>query len=171
MSEHIEWAEAAHTGPDIASPNELHDGHGNTNEKHALCFDTGSSTMAIEGTKAELVKLAEQILEACKDIETGFIATVNVPGYLPQSDDTPWFETEREAWEYLADLRRDSEDDSADENFEGYSATLNQLECLQRGEWEQQFSWSEGTGTVQGPTPGYDGDHDLGLNYTVSEAE
>jgi len=27
------------------------------------------------------------------------------------------------------------------------------------------------TGTVYGPTPGYDGDHDLGLAYTVSPAE
>ena len=107
-----------------------------------------------------------------------YLATINVPGYLPMDEDPPTFETAQEAWEYLADERFRAEDDSYDEQFmpAGYSATANTLQNLGTGMFSGTDSDYENagldsierTGTIHGPTPGYDGDHDLGLAYTVS---
>lgn len=103
-------------------------------------------------------------------------ATVNTPGYLPEADEPALFETVREAWEYLADERREAEDAAweADlETAEGYSATVNTLEQFSRGQFEPSLGASDddGTGVVYGTTPGYDGDHDLGKAYSVTVAE
>lgn len=92
---------------------------------------------------------------------TEYIATVNVPGYLPMDDDPPTFETPREAWQYLvAEVDRSWDDYPEDDNgacIEAHTSlhVQNQDEC----------------GSVYGPTPGYDGDHDLGLAYTVTVVE
>lgn len=99
-----------------------------------------------------------------------YLATVNTPGYMPWDDDPPTFEDAKEAWEYLADHRRRAEDDLEDEG--GYSATLNQLEMLSRGEmWDDFLNPITGEGVLYGLTPGYDGDHDLGLAYSVTIVE
>lgn len=110
-----------------------------------------------------------------------YLATINVPGYLPQDDKPPVFDTAEEAWEYLADERELQEDDFP--NWEGdsglgeYSSTLGTLRYIANGEHEHGNPHEDtptnldGTGTVHGDTPGYDGDHDLGLAYCVSLAE
>ncbi len=93
---------------------------------------------------------------------SGYVATVNTPGYLPQDDEPPVFDTAREAWEYLADQREREEEDSepdapADQEL---SDTYHEL-WLHRDE----------PGTVYGPTPGYQGSHDLGLAYCVTPVD
>jgi hypothetical protein len=95
-----------------------------------------------------------------------FLATINVPGYLPMDDDPPTFDTAREAWDYLANERRDAEDD--DEAAAGYSACKNVLDRLAAGDmWDDYVDPITGEGTVHGPTPG-GAIHDLGLHYTVT---
>lgn len=98
-----------------------------------------------------------------------YVATINVPGYLPMDDEPPTFETTAAAWGYLADERK--RDDAAwipddPEDPEG-PASLDEctltLEAYERD--------GHGEGTVYGNTPGYDGDHDLGLAYSVSAVE
>lgn len=89
-----------------------------------------------------------------------FQAIINVPGYLSNQDELPEFDTAASAWEYLIDERlrdlddpmndEDNSDDQAIDEMEGY---------VQDGS----------PGTAWGRTPGYDGDHDLGLSYSVVE--
>lgn len=93
-----------------------------------------------------------------------YVATINTPGYLPMDDNPPVFDTAREAWEYLATERGYAEDDAP--GGVDYSDTWHTLQALGTGEAE-----GDQPGTVYGPTPGHDGDHDLGLAYTVSVAE
>ena len=95
-----------------------------------------------------------------------YVATVNVPGYLLMDDEPPTFDTTREAWQYLADERQHSEDDST-ATGDPYSDTYNELQGLaQQG---TDAMW-DGTGTVHGPTPGRNADdpHDQGLAYSVT---
>lgn len=102
-----------------------------------------------------------------------YLATINTPGYLPMDDDPPVFETAEGAWEYLADERKRGEDDT-EEVDDGYSATVNILEQAATGTMDA-FSNAglaeDGTGTVYGNTPGYEGEHDLGLAYSVTLTE
>lgn len=101
-----------------------------------------------------------------------YLATINTPGYLPWDDEPPTFEASREAWGYLLDQRREAEDDAIMAGLgtgEGYSATLNQIERAMEDD-PDYVDW-EGAGTVYGTTPGYDGDHDLGLAYSVTVVE
>jgi hypothetical protein len=102
-----------------------------------------------------------------------FVATINVPGYLPMSDDPPVFDTAeqdsycitctlREAWRYLyGERERDLDDPMNDEDGD-------EDQCLD--EIEGMIDNPE-TGTVYGRTPGYDGEHDQGLAYSVTEVE
>lgn len=87
----------------------------------------------------------------------GFLATINVPGYVPMDDDPPVFDTASEAWAYLADERSFGEDNGSDPDD---GATLHRL---------REYA-VEGVGpdVVHGGTPGYDGSHDLGLAYCVT---
>lgn len=99
-----------------------------------------------------------------------FLATINVPGYLPMDDDPPVFDTPTEAWEYLAAERR-CEEDEGPNFFDGpgpYSETVDRLDA-----WA---SAGHGPDFFIGDTPGYDHsdpahDHDLGLVYTVTEVD
>lgn len=104
-----------------------------------------------------------------------YLALVNVPGYLPMADEPAEFDSARDAWEYLADERKRDEDDAwTDDGPEGYSGTANILEMAARGTMSDYANAGldevDGTGTVHGPTPGYDGSHDLGLAYSVTVA-
>lgn len=79
-------------------------------------------------------------------------AWINTPGYLPHDDEPSIFDTPAEAWEWLAERRthhaeqvEDYDDDAA--------------ERLR----EQRTPHAVYVGT-----PGYHGEHDLGLVYTVS---
>lgn len=107
-----------------------------------------------------------------------YVATINVPGYLPQDDDPPVFDTAHEAWEWLADQRGFDEEVNpeweSDNGLGEFSSTVATLRYIASDEHEHgspHEDWptaANGTGTVYGSTPGYDGDHDLGLAYCVS---
>jgi hypothetical protein len=95
-----------------------------------------------------------------------YIATMNTPGYLPQDDGVHVFDTPAEAWSYLATERREAEDNDETEyeDAEGdYSDVVDELDAYE--------SCDHGSGTVHGYTPGYDGTHDLGIAYTVTQVE
>lgn len=108
-----------------------------------------------------------------------YVATVNVPGYLPMDDDPATFETPAEAWDYLADERERAEEDmSCDETCDdgpacqwGYTHDATDTVVELQAMPDRDIPSGDGTGTVYGETPGYHGDHDLGLAYTVSEVE
>jgi hypothetical protein len=96
---------------------------------------------------------------------TQYIAIMNTPGYLPWSDDEPYpYDTPGEAWDYLASERREQEDSSAmaDDASEDqpYSGTVQELDAY--------ASANHGPDVVYGGTPGYEGDHDLGIAYSVN---
>lgn len=99
-----------------------------------------------------------------------YVATINTPGYLPDADEPATFDTAAEAWAYLADEVKRAEDDF---EGDGYSATANTLESLGNGTLHPNDAGLDfdGTGTVYGPTPGYEGDHDLGKAYSVTEVQ
>jgi hypothetical protein len=103
-----------------------------------------------------------------------FVATINVPGYLPESDPVE-FDTAREAWQYLLDELERGElrwqpDDLADPDGPA-SATKTALEL------ERQVEAAHARpGTVYGPSwlptePDEDTSTDLGLAYSVDVAE
>lgn len=107
----------------------------------------------------------------------GYVATINIPGYLPQDDEPPVFDTPAEAWQYLADERERGEDSAYVEgDSEEYSATYTNLKaiaahCAAGMPGDTHPVNLDGTGTVYGDTPGYDGNHDLGLAYCVTLSE
>lgn len=88
-----------------------------------------------------------------------FLATINVPGYLPMDDEPPVFDTAREAWQYLvSEVERSWDDFPEDDNGA----------CIEAHTQFHNVNQDE-EGTVYAPTPGYDGNHDLGLAYSVTE--
>lgn len=86
-----------------------------------------------------------------------FIAVITVPGYLPDSEPVE-FDTAREAWGYLMSER--AQDLWTAESFESPSIDATWLKLRNARQLGSP-------GTVYGDTPGYDGDHDLGLAYEV----
>jgi hypothetical protein len=90
-----------------------------------------------------------------------YVATINVPGYLPMDDNPPVFDNAEDAWQYLvSEVEQEWDEYPEDENgacIEAHTQfhVIDQSQC----------------GTVYAPTPGYDGDHDLGLAHSVSIAE
>lgn len=102
----------------------------------------------------------------------GFMATVNTPGYLPEEDDPPVFDTPQEAWAHHANAREGWEDDMSDDPE--YSETVMYLryaagEEVEYGSPHEDYPLSaDGTGTIYGSTPGYDRAHDLGVAYCVT---
>lgn len=93
---------------------------------------------------------------------TKYVATINVPGYLPMDDAPPIFDTARDAWQYLvSELEHNWDYALADEDEGPYLEAHTQFHNINQDE----------PGTVYAPTPGYGGDHDLGLAYSVSETE
>lgn len=110
-----------------------------------------------------------------------YVATINTPGYLPESDEPAVFDTAAEAWDYLADERKRAEDDYPEwptGNGGDYSSTCTHLASIaawlsagRPGNAHFTGLSTEGAGVVFGLTPGYEGAHDLGLAYSVSVAE
>lgn len=98
-----------------------------------------------------------------------YVALINVPGYLGMDDEPPTFETTAEAWGYLADERKRSDDAWVPDDPEDPEGPASLDACTL--ELERYERDGHGEGTVYGPTPGYDGDHDLGLAYSVVVAE
>lgn len=93
-----------------------------------------------------------------------YVATINVPGYLPMDDEPPTFDTISEAWNYLADERKDSELMSEYPDGTPLSDTYRNLLHMATIPDPQ-------TGSIYGATPGYEGDHDLGLAYSVDTVD
>lgn len=112
-----------------------------------------------------------------------YAATVNVPGYLPMDDDPPRFETARAAWQYHSDeLERTGDawvpDDPDDPD--GPASKSQAALCIEHNAEDRPGPWvcangaehrPDSVGTVYGSTPDYDGDHDLGLAYCVTEVD
>lgn len=105
-----------------------------------------------------------------------YVATINVPGYLPMDDDPPEFDTAVDAWDWLANEREQAEDEceeyeTGDPDQSEYTECLQALRALGRGapdecEWDMA---ADLTGTVYGHTPGRrNSPHDLGLAYCVT---
>jgi hypothetical protein len=111
---------------------------------------------------------------------TQYMATVNTPGYLPMDDDPPVFDTASEAWAHHANAREGHEGDMSDDSE--YSDVVMSLRYAagptfypdtapgtEPGNPHEDVPLNaDGTGVIYGPTPGYDGDHDLGLAYCVT---
>jgi hypothetical protein len=86
-----------------------------------------------------------------------YLAVYNVPGYSPEMAAIP-FDTADEAWEYLW-----GEHDLALFNV-GQDVPAAHVEAFAAAR-------KAGHGSVTLPTPGYTGDHDLGVAYTVERFE
>lgn len=108
-----------------------------------------------------------------------YVATINVPGYLPQDDDPPTFDAPCDAWGYLTDERERDEDMATDNGHEpgkcncAPSKTWETLNALAQRSTPHRTRVTlginpDGTGTIYGPTPGHEGQHDLGLAYSVT---
>lgn len=108
-----------------------------------------------------------------------YIAVSNVPGYLPMDDEPSEFDNPRDAWAHLVELRERDEENGFDLASEAPrdAAVLQALRTFasaehrdgdQTGEFRTN---ADGTGSIYGCTPGYDGNHDLGLVYSVMIAE
>ena len=102
-----------------------------------------------------------------------YVAIINTPGYLPDSTEPPpEFDTCAEAWEYLAQERRSAEDEmNPPAQYDNpYSETVDELWARYQTASGRPIPEPEvKPGVVTGPTPGYDGDHDLGVAYEVQE--
>lgn len=110
-------------------------------------------------TEALVGVLCKEAVEAYENrVEPTYLALINTPGYLPE-DEPVEFETIAEAWTYLAEERRGDEDNV--EGADGYSEIAAKLA-------EMAEAANPQCSAVYGPTPGYDGDHDLGVVYTVT---
>jgi hypothetical protein len=92
---------------------------------------------------------------------TKYVATINVPGYLPVDDEPPVFDEAREAWQYLVS--------EVDRQWDEYPEDVNGA-CVEAHTAMHNVDQSQ-PGTVYAPTPGYEGSHDLGLAYSVSEVQ
>lgn len=96
-----------------------------------------------------------------------FVATINTPGYLPDADEPTVFDTASEAWAYLEQERQDEESEAAEGDAFLPTECLLQLRRIAEDarmglvtpEW------------VIGDTPGYEGDNDLGVAYSVTLVE
>lgn len=102
---------------------------------------------------------------------TSFEAIQNTPGYMPMADEPAVFESAAEAWGYLADERERGEDYGPGDG--SYSVTTLLLRALAENPSAHVGSYlnPDGTGVIYGGTPDYDGDHDLGIAYSVVISE
>lgn len=90
-----------------------------------------------------------------------YAAIINTPGYLPMDDEPPVFDTAREAWQYLvAEVER---------SWDEYPEDTNGA-CVEAHTQLHNIDQTT-VGTIYAPTPGYEGDHDLGMAYSVEYVE
>lgn len=100
-----------------------------------------------------------------------YIATQNVPGYLPMADEPDVFDSAEMAWDYLLSERNTDLDNFVDIVSDGV-VSLTANDDVDEAIVAMEAAKAAGAiGSVVGTTPGYDGDHDLGLVYSVSEYE
>lgn len=90
-----------------------------------------------------------------------YVATVNIPGYLPQNDEPPVYDTIVEAWVGHADDRENDEAESAC-TYGTCGKAVQMLRSMDRC----------GSVHLHSPRPDDDGSreawrHDLGLSYSV----
>jgi hypothetical protein len=100
-----------------------------------------------------------------------FTANYHVPGYMADEGAVAEFDTIAEAWAWLADDRESHENEASD----GCSDDVCEPGCPWRSEADLSETVAElremsELGCVYGATPGYHGDHDLGIAYEVSDA-
>lgn len=100
-----------------------------------------------------------------------YVATINVPGYMPTDDDPPVFDTAAEAWAWLESERERAEQDAAVGPFVASDCLSDLRHLAEQAQLTSTFVPAVTTGSVYGPTPGSDSAHDLGLAYSVSVAE
>jgi hypothetical protein len=96
-----------------------------------------------------------------------YVAVVSTPGYLPESEPVE-FDTAAEAWAYLAEERKRAEDENPD--WSDHDCPFPQ-DCDYSDTYAELLGMGDEVGSVSGETPGYEGDHDLGLAYSVEVAE
>ena len=89
-----------------------------------------------------------------------YLATMNVPGYLPMGDPVE-FDSAEMAWDYLAS-ERNTDLDNYEAPWPADDAAAIAMDALKA---------ENVGGSVWGTTPGYDGDHDLGLVYSVTRVD
>jgi hypothetical protein len=109
-----------------------------------------------------------------------FTAVISVPGEMTTEETLPTFDTAQEAWAYLAKERREAEDERSvyvdGLPCEEYSSAVDVLDYLASDDGQAvygdplalQVIGADGTGVIVAPTPGYDGEHDVGVSYTVA---
>lgn len=103
-----------------------------------------------------------------------YMATINTPGYLPEDDDPPVFDTASEAWTWLADERQTWEIDmEPDEHYSMDDPDRFELSEVVADLREQAAVTAEEIPTVMeclwGHSVGRRGDpHDLGQSYCVT---
>lgn len=88
-----------------------------------------------------------------------YVATINTPGYLPDSDDPPTFDTPRDAWQHLVS--------EVDRFWDDFPEDTNGA-CVDAHSQMHNIDQSK-PGVVNAATPGYEGDHDLGVAYCVTD--
>ncbi len=88
-----------------------------------------------------------------------YTATIHVPGYMPMDDEPYLYDTPREAWKDLADRIEQSWDNYPEDENEAILEAHTELHNIDQDQ----------PGGFWAPTPGYEGKHDLGLNYEVNE--
>ena len=142
------------------------------------------STITRLTVKGELVtairrqreKRAHGSVGAEEALEPVYVASVNVPGYLPMNDPVG-FAGAQEAGAWLRDERQRDEDANPDPmdtgEYSDYWRTLDYIASGVHGHGrrtEDTPTAADGTGHVHADTPGRDPDdpHDLGLVYAVS---
>lgn len=104
-----------------------------------------------------------------------YVATINIPGYLPTDDEPAVFGTAKEAWWYLYHERCDADWLDVDLPTDGHDhrhftlcPICSEIEDSETADDLGRMAVAGKVGTVYGPTPGYDGSHDLGLAYSVT---
>ena len=103
---------------------------------------------------------ADEIRSEIRSQSVRYVATVNTPGYMPESEPET-FDSASEAWAYLAEERRQLEDGWDAYEGQPYSETYDRLTANAGNGW--------GEDTVTGPSEMDPTPFDLSIAYTVTE--
>jgi hypothetical protein len=154
MPNSTEWATARTSNPQVIEPGAHYDAYGSINHRHAIALDTGSSTMIIEGTPAELRAWAEKLVEILDPslVKNGVTAGYNVPGFLPESE-PHWYPNVEEAWSALHGVHLDELDDL--EQDPDADETNARMRSFSQGLLWEDYLDPNGVGTIHGPRYAY----------------